>query len=127
MESFALVDRSRPTVREQILMLVDDRRAADEMAWELRRQGHAVDVREVGDDVGVRRSWERPPATSGWPRSVQRCFALFVHRGRVEPRDPVRRGARPTRAPADSEWRDGGDGVVRLREIVAVKRTAPRE
>jgi hypothetical protein len=56
MKDFALVDRSRATVREQILMLVHDRRDADEMAWELRRRGHAVDVREVGDDVGVRRS-----------------------------------------------------------------------
>jgi hypothetical protein len=55
MESFALVDRSRPTVREQILMLVHDRRVADEMACELRRKGHPVDVREASDDAAVPR------------------------------------------------------------------------
>ena len=44
-------------------MLVDHRRAADEMAWELRRKGHAVDARQAGDDVVARRSWERPSAT----------------------------------------------------------------
>jgi hypothetical protein len=62
MESFALVDRSRPTVREQILVLVDDRKVADEMAWEMQRKGLAVDVCEVdGDDVGARGSTPRPP------------------------------------------------------------------
>jgi ERCC4-type nuclease len=50
MESFALVDRSRPTVGEQILIIVDDREAADDMAGELRRKGHPVDVREIHDD-----------------------------------------------------------------------------
>lgn len=62
MESFALVDRSRPTVRAEILVLVDDRTVAAEMAWEMQRNGHAVDVCEVdGDDVGARGSRARPP------------------------------------------------------------------
>ena len=56
MESFALVDRSRPAVREQILLIVDDREAADEMARELRRRGLPVDVRELDDDGDARRT-----------------------------------------------------------------------
>ena len=55
MATFALVDRSRPPVpTQQILMLVAERRDADEMAWDLRRRGHAVEVREVPGDVGRR-------------------------------------------------------------------------
>jgi hypothetical protein len=57
MESFALVDRSRRPVRDQILLIVEDREAADEMAWELRRRGLPVDVRELDDDGGD----HRPP------------------------------------------------------------------
>jgi hypothetical protein len=65
-ESFALVDRSRPTVREQILVLVDDRKVADEMAREMQRNSHAVDVCEVdGDDVGASGSRARPPYVIG--------------------------------------------------------------
>jgi hypothetical protein len=65
MESFALVDRSRPAVREESLLIVEDREAADEMAWELRRRGHPVDVREMDDDGGARRTRAGPdPATS---------------------------------------------------------------
>jgi hypothetical protein len=60
MESFALVDRSRRAVREQILLIVEDREAADEMAWELRRRGHPVDVRELDDDGGTRRTRADP-------------------------------------------------------------------
>ena len=60
---FALVDRSPPAVREEILVIVEDREAADEMAWELRRRGHPVDVRE-DDDGGARRTRAGPhPAT----------------------------------------------------------------
>jgi ERCC4-type nuclease len=65
MESFALVDRSRPTVGEQILVIVDDREAADDMAFELRRKGHPVDVREMHDDEEVRSSRARPPYSIG--------------------------------------------------------------
>ena len=65
MESFALVDCSRPAVREQILIIVDDRRAADEMAWELRRRGHPVEVREVRDEVIARGPRPRPPHSIG--------------------------------------------------------------
>jgi hypothetical protein len=39
--------RSRPTVLESILLMVDERRDAEEIAVELRRKGHQVDVREV--------------------------------------------------------------------------------
>jgi ERCC4-type nuclease len=65
MESFALVDRSRRTDGEQILIIVDDREAADDMAWELRRKGHAVDVREIHDDEEVRAARVRPPHSIG--------------------------------------------------------------
>jgi hypothetical protein len=65
MESFALVDRSRPAVREQILLIVEDREAADEMARELRRRGHPVDVRELDDDGGARRTKAGPHPDAG--------------------------------------------------------------
>jgi ERCC4-type nuclease len=65
MESFALVDRTRPAVGEQILIIVDDREVADDMAWELRRKGHPVDVREIQDDEEVRASRVRPPYSIG--------------------------------------------------------------
>jgi ERCC4-type nuclease len=65
MERFALVDRSRPAVGEQILIIVDDREVADDMAWELRRKGHPVDVREIQDDEEVRASRARPPYSIG--------------------------------------------------------------
>ena len=65
MESFALVDRSRSTVGEQILIIVDDRDAADDMASELRRKGHPVDVREIQDDEEVRAARARPPYSIG--------------------------------------------------------------
>jgi hypothetical protein len=45
--SFAVMLRSRPTVLESILLMVDERRDAEEIAVELRRKGHQVDVREV--------------------------------------------------------------------------------
>jgi hypothetical protein len=65
MESFALVDRSRPAVREQILLIVDDRETADDMAWELRRRGHPVDLREMDDDGGARRTRAGPDPATG--------------------------------------------------------------
>jgi hypothetical protein len=39
--------RSRPTILESILLMVDERRDAEEIAIELRRKGHQVDVREI--------------------------------------------------------------------------------
>jgi hypothetical protein len=65
MESFALVDRSRPAVREQILLIVEDRETADDMAWELRRRGHPVDLREMDDDGGARRTRAGPDPATG--------------------------------------------------------------
>jgi hypothetical protein len=65
MESFALVDRSRPAVREQILLIVEDRETADDMAWELRRRGHPVDLREMADDGGARRTRAGPDPATG--------------------------------------------------------------
>jgi hypothetical protein len=65
MESFALVDRSGPSVREQILLIVEDRGTADEMASELRRRGHPVDVRELDDDGDARRTSAGPPSPIG--------------------------------------------------------------
>jgi hypothetical protein len=50
MQGFAVIDRSRPKgASQQILMLVTERRDAEEVAFELRRKGHPVLVREVGD------------------------------------------------------------------------------
>lgn len=47
MASFAVVLRSRPTTIDGILLMVDERRDAEEIATELRRRGHQVDVREM--------------------------------------------------------------------------------
>ncbi len=47
MASFAVMLCSRPMSPEAILLLVDERRDAEEIAGELRRKGHEVDVREV--------------------------------------------------------------------------------
>ncbi len=47
MASFAVMLRSKPTILESILLMVDERRDAEEIAVELRRKGHQVDVREV--------------------------------------------------------------------------------
>ncbi|HKA82458.1 MAG TPA: hypothetical protein VKD21_01250 [Acidimicrobiales bacterium] len=46
-------------------MIVDDRQAADDMAWEMRRKGHPVDVREIYDDEEGRVPRVRPPHTNG--------------------------------------------------------------
>jgi hypothetical protein len=46
MSSFAVMLRSRPGSLDGILVIVDERRAADEIAIELRLKGHAVDVEE---------------------------------------------------------------------------------
>jgi len=48
MASFALMLHSKPSSAEGILMLLDERHVAEEIAIELRRKGHEVDVREVG-------------------------------------------------------------------------------
>lgn len=48
MGSFALTLRSRPDRPDGILLILDDRRDADEMAFELRGKGHEVEVRELG-------------------------------------------------------------------------------
>jgi hypothetical protein len=45
--SFALTLGSRPGRPETILLLVDERRDAEEIAVELRRKGHPVEVRAV--------------------------------------------------------------------------------
>lgn len=47
MASFAVILRSKPTILESILLMVDERRDAEEIAVELRRKGHPVDVREI--------------------------------------------------------------------------------
>jgi hypothetical protein len=38
---------SKPTSIDGILLLVDERRDAEEIALELRRKGHSVTVREI--------------------------------------------------------------------------------
>jgi hypothetical protein len=48
MKNFAVMLRSRPATPEGTLMLLDERREAEEIAIELRRKGHAVEVRAVG-------------------------------------------------------------------------------
>ena len=48
MTTFAVVLRSKGSTREGILMLMDERREADEIAFELRRKGQDVTVGELG-------------------------------------------------------------------------------
>jgi hypothetical protein len=47
MSSFAVTLRSRPNRLDGILVILDERREADEMAFEMRRKGHDVDVQEL--------------------------------------------------------------------------------
>jgi hypothetical protein len=47
MASFALTLRSRPNRLDGILVILAERRDADEMAFEMRRNGHDVDVQEL--------------------------------------------------------------------------------
>jgi len=47
---FALTTRSRPLTPAAILMLVDERGEADDIAQALRRRGQAVDVRLADRD-----------------------------------------------------------------------------
>jgi hypothetical protein len=47
MASFALTMRSRPVSVDSILLILDERRDADEIAFEMRRRGHDVEVREL--------------------------------------------------------------------------------
>lgn len=47
MPSFAVVLRSKPLGPEGILLMIDERRDAEEIAVELRRRGQMVDVREL--------------------------------------------------------------------------------
>jgi hypothetical protein len=60
---FAVMLRSRPTIRESILLLVDERRDAEEIAVELRRKGHQVDVREIAIPVRAEAPWLSSPTT----------------------------------------------------------------
>jgi hypothetical protein len=45
--SFAIVLSSRPTTPDGVLMILDDRRDADEIAFELNSRGQDVNVVEV--------------------------------------------------------------------------------
>jgi len=47
MASFAVMLRSRAGHVDGILMIVDERRAAEAIAIELRAKGHDVDVEEI--------------------------------------------------------------------------------
>jgi hypothetical protein len=47
MACFAVTLSSRPTTRDGILLMVDERQDAEEIASELRRKGHLVIVREI--------------------------------------------------------------------------------
>jgi hypothetical protein len=55
--SFAVMLRSRPATPEGILLMVDERRDAEEIAVELRRKGHQVDVREIVTSPGAESPW----------------------------------------------------------------------
>jgi hypothetical protein len=46
---FAVSLSSRPTSLDGILLMVEDRREAEEIAAEVRRKGHRVMVREISD------------------------------------------------------------------------------
>jgi hypothetical protein len=45
MASFGIVKRDEALTRHGVLMIVDNRADADEIAWELNRLGQSVDVR----------------------------------------------------------------------------------
>jgi hypothetical protein len=62
MGSFAVMLRSKPTIRESILLMVDERRDAEEIAVELRRKGHQVDVCEVTMPLTADGPWLSSPA-----------------------------------------------------------------
>jgi ERCC4-type nuclease len=47
MASFALTLGSRPVRSENVLLILDDRDEADEIATELRRHGRHVEVHEL--------------------------------------------------------------------------------
>jgi len=59
--SFAVMLRSRPVTPEGILLMVDERRDAEEIAGELRRKGHQVDVREIIASPGGDSPWTSNP------------------------------------------------------------------
>jgi hypothetical protein len=50
--SFAVMLSSRQSTPDGILLMVDERRDAMEIAFELQRKGHAVTVREVTSTNG---------------------------------------------------------------------------
>jgi hypothetical protein len=50
--SYAVTLTSRPTTIDGILLIVDDRHEAEEIAGELVRKGHLVTVREVPSTLG---------------------------------------------------------------------------
>jgi hypothetical protein len=50
--SYAVTLTSRLTTIEGILLIVDDRREAEEIAGELVRKGHPVTVQEVPSTLG---------------------------------------------------------------------------
>ena len=54
MATFALMLTSQPASPDAILMLLGERREADEIAFELRRRGQDVEVREVATTPIVR-------------------------------------------------------------------------
>ena len=45
--SFAIIDRSRPADTTGVLMIVDSREDADDIAFELHRRGLDIEVREI--------------------------------------------------------------------------------
>jgi hypothetical protein len=53
--------RSRPATPEGILLMVDERRDAEEIAGELRRKGHQVDVCEITTPSDPDSPWTSSP------------------------------------------------------------------
>ncbi len=49
--SYAIVLRARPRTLESILMILDDRKEADDIAFKLRQRGQDVEVVEMTDPV----------------------------------------------------------------------------
>ncbi len=58
MTSYAIVLRAHPRTLKSILMILDDRKEADDIAFTLRQRGHDVEVVEMTDPVPEE---ERPP------------------------------------------------------------------
>ncbi len=58
--SYAIVLRAHPRTLKSILMILDDHREAEDIAFTLRQRGQDIEVVEMGEPVPEE---ERPPSS----------------------------------------------------------------